>query len=591
MNSEIDFNYLLHEFSNHISEQIFLVSEEEANIRILGDNYQIWKIDTGLYDEDSSAWVIEEYVCYIVFPKDFPYKLPGIYIDLDNLSKFGHIPHLMYSSGNVCVYDEFVSIDDSNPTEIIHQVYTKAKQTLLQGLKKENTKDFQNEYKAYWESIESQSDKILIKEPLVLIDNEPTNWFDLKMISFCQNDRVTDIIFNEKEKLINPYISYLKKYNIEFETLGCFYIGSTDYLQQPPFEMSFDESLKLIPDNLSKDFKKFYNSQNEIRIIFQKEIEKSKIYFGWQSPNIDIKKKGFRKNSFKRFDFAFNKVFGNYRKSVIRFSTKMLNQSKLIDRTRTQNINLSQFKFLVAGIGSVGSFLTLQLNTLEPDFTLIDRDELSVDNIKRHVFGFDKVGLNKSKVMQQHLLSKNPVQNVEAIESSVSVEFRQNKGLLNNQDYNFLCIGNQNLEKWFITEMSKGTLTKPLFVLWVEPYLIGAQCLFLHPNNPIEINQLFYDIYKFRYSVIKPEEFENKRDLFILKESGCQTTFSPYSGHHLNLFINSIYEKIFEIIHSDKKISKILTWVGDLEIAKKLDIKVSEIAEEKGSFSILEEKL
>ncbi|PHR11305.1 MAG: hypothetical protein COA40_11890 [Aequorivita sp.] len=299
---------------------------------------------------------------------------------------------------------------------------------------------------------------------------------------------------------------------------------------------------------------------------------------------------GFRSGKLTKYQAAFSKMLPNYSKYVTRISSEKLNEERLIKRTASDSIPQSAFKFLVAGIGSVGSNLAAILNSLNnPEFILVDNEELDSENIKRHFLGFKYLGVNKASALKRFFQDKLPSQKIETESISIFDYFNSNNQIFNEQDYIFLCLGKLNLEKWFIEQIRNKKIKKPIFILWVEPYLIGGQLLFIHPDDVPNTEDLFKKIFKYKFSVISPDEFEKKRELFTLKESGCQTTFSPYSSTHLSLFLSAIHQEIFSIIENDSKKSAYISWVGDLNIAKNLGVKVRDKSFEK--YTLIKNKL
>jgi hypothetical protein len=80
----------------------------------------------------------------------------------------------------------------------------------------------------------------------------------------------------------------------------------------------------------------------------------------------------------------------------------------------------------------------------------------------------------------------------------------------------------------------QGRLTKPLFVVWVEPFLIGGHCLFIHPSNGVNYRALFTESL-YNYNVIAPEEYRDKNRQLLFKEAGCQSSYVPYGQQSINL--------------------------------------------------------
>jgi len=61
------------------------------------------------------------------------------------------------------------------------------------------------------------------------------------------------------------------------------------------------------------------------------------------------------------------------------------------------------------------------------------------------------------------------------------------------------------------------------------------------------------------------------------KESGCQTSFVPYSHANIILFLSAIFPDLKKLMENEDKESKSLTWIGDLEHLKTLNIKTSKL--------------
>lgn len=588
---------VFNDFSSYVTKDssIKVIQNRDANFLFRNQYDEIWEIETGLYDDENQHWLVEEIKIYIAFKNSFPSTLPKIYFDQNDFNKLGYIPHITYASCNICVSDEFVIVDENRPVEIILFQYNKAKLTLIEGLKGINDKDFENEFLAYWEIPHDKSDKVDLEKYYTIIEDEPENYDDLSLIYYRPKNKVKDdykaIIYSKKETHISSYKEYFKKNSFDTVENSCFYVGEIEGFQKPPFSKTCGESLSFIPENLKNNFRKYVNTANPFRLVVFKKIVKGKnCYLGWRYPNFKTKMNGFRENRIPFYNAAFNKSLPHNKKSIHRFSTSELNLRRLQNRTASTRIKIPKYQFLFAGLGSVGSFLIQQMNNINfPSFTLVDNDNLSEENIGRHLLGFSNIGVNKAVAIQDFLCAKLPSQKTTSFPKPVVELFEDNKEVFNSQDYIFICIGKQNVEKWFIEKLRNKELTKPIFIIWVEPYLLGGHCLFLHPSNDINIEDLFYDVFKFRHSIINPEEFEKKRELFTLKEKGCQATYSPYSSAHLSLFISSIYSKIFQIIEQKKIDNMIISWCGDFDIAQRLNIDLNVSIDDK--YKMIEKKL
>lgn len=586
------------EFSNSIDDNVSKITDIELKSLFNNVYDEVWKVETGLYDEEESVWIIEDLTIFIAFSNEFPLTPAKLFFDIVDLPKIGHIPHITIYDAvcDICVFDEFVIIDTLKSTQAITEQYNKAKKTLIEGVKKENHCDFEDEFIAYWENESDKKDKI-DNAFFSIIGKEPENTDELQVLLFRFNqDKKSPLyalLFNKLEDTIESYKNYLKSVELEFKIQDIFYMGEIEGLETPPFSLSIEQSFEFIKKGELNRHKAFINNlKTPFKIhVFLRKIQDKTYYLGWRFPVLKMNNlKGFRKGALSNFEFLSYGTLGNAQKNVFRFISNDLSLKRLIKRTSTDNIKTPKIKILIAGIGSVGSNLILNLNSLNfPDFTFVDNDTLNVENIGRHLLGFKYLNKPKVDALKLFLKGKLPTQKIETYKEKVTNLYSSNLDVFNAQDYIFFCTGKQNIEKWFIEEIEKGNLKKPIFILWVEPYLLGGQCIYIHPNSKVAISDLFYDVYKYKHAVIDQEELTNKRELFTFKESGCQSTYSPYSSSHLSLFISAIYPKIFQIIETNSEQSMAFTWKGDTEIADSLGIKINMMDNSK--YSLVESEI
>lgn len=585
------------EFSDSTDDNVSILTKDQQK-PLFGDLYdQVWKIETGLYDDENSVWLIEDLTIYIAFPSEFPLMPSVIFFDRNDFPKVGHIPHITTYDAvcDICVFDEFVILDKSKPTQIILEHYEKAKQTLIDGITGKNHNDFEDEFIAYWEAKSGKNDRFE-SGYYSIINKEPENSNDIQALiyNYNEDERTKDsiLLFNKKEDNIKQYQDYLNNIYIKFEVIDVFYLGELDNFKKPPFSLTTGNSLQFIDKENIKEYKSFINIESKLKIhVFLRKIENKSYYIGWRFPKIkNFNKNGYRTGKLKHYDLLLNRMLPTHNNNVFRFRSNDLNLKRLIKRTSSDQIKTRKTKLLIAGVGSVGSNLITLLNSLNfPDFTLVDIDTLGAENIGRHLLGFKYLGEDKVDALKHFLKSKLPSQSVNIFKQKITDLYHSNIDVFHNQDYIFLCTGKQNIDKSFIEEIQNNRLGKPIFILWVEPYLLGGQCLYINPSSKTSVTDLFYDVYKYKHAIINQEELVNKRELFTLKESGCQSTYSPYSSSHLSLFISSVYPKIFEIIENNHQQNKAFSWVGDTKIAQNLDVMLN--VESNLKYSIIENSI
>lgn len=532
----------------------------------------IWEVKTGLYDDENSKWLIEELSLFIGITYEFPNVVPKIYISPSHIKKIGIIPHISIKEYEICTFDSAVITDYSRPENIIIESVLKAKKIIIDGLKKQNLNEFEDEFFAYWES-----ENTFLKKNIYfsVFQSIPTEGI-VKSIKYTTDDKINYyLIYNDSENIINDYKETLIHNRISFIEKELFFIGEVSEFTIPPFEYSYLDSLNFIEQK--EDFRTYYNSKNsEKTVLFCKEIYGEKIMAGWSYNIAPSKLSGFRSNKMNNFKNTFDKNLPFHKRIIKKFIIEKLNPDRLINRTSTDNIQIPKYKFLIAGIGSIGSNLVNLLNNINfPEFTLVDKDGFGSENIGRHLLGFTSINFYKTDVVRKYLKDKFPEQKVTTIKDSIYKIANDETNILNSQDYIFLCTGNMNIEHTLCDKLLNGDIKKPVFMIWVEPFLLGGQCVYISPNDPINIKDLYEEIYKFKYSVIKHSEYESKRNIFIQKEIGCQSTFSPYSSTHLMVFLSSLFPEIFKIIQTNDAKSKIITWIGDVTLADNIGVEIN----------------
>lgn len=242
---------------------------------------------------------------------------------------------------------------------------------------------------------------------------------------------------------------------------------------------------------------------------------------------------------------------------------------------RTTGVIQDKLTFLVAGLGSIGSNLIYFLNGFNyPNFKLVDDDFLKIENIGRHLLGMDNVNVPKVDAMESYIKDIRPDQSVSVQKTTIEKAFHQNPKFINDSNYIFIAIGNQNIENFILSKQNSGAITVPMFYLWVEPYALGGHCIFLHPDSRVTNNDL-YDNHFYRYNVISSEEYKNPNPVLSMKEAGCESSYTPYSGNDVILFLSSIYKWMNDIIKGNIKKSMGVQWIGNIDNADRLGINLN----------------
>ncbi len=557
-------------------ERVSLYINKREKVRALSDYYKkkiglpefldIWEITTEILDKRDKILIIR---FHIAFFSDFPLSFPKILLSKEDFDKIKYIPHLQVDR-LICIFQNNSEPNILLPEKVVEEAIRRAKNILEKGIKGENDKDYEEEFEAYWSSNYSKKD--VVNKSFLLLNEKPLKQ-DFDLISLEKPINKFRYIIHQNENVALNFKAYLKDQNIKYtETTGCL-IPSLDILEKPPFNKTNREVFHAIEKLSTEDSQKyisFINDNNESKLfLFPKIIDSDIRYFGWfhSQPKSNIK--GFRHKSLSNY-----KVLSTFQSTaqINRIMPQIYTKQRLIKRSSGDiNQNITK-KFVIAGVGSIGSNLIHYLNsTQDVEFKLIDTDSLELENIGRHYLGFNYLNWEKTKALKDFLTNSSPIQKVETREKSIVQVVNDESKFINESDFLFVAIGESNIESWIANAIGNGLIIKPAFFIWVEPYLLGGHCIYINPKNN-NYTSYFPKDELFKFNIIG--DYKNKT--LSLKEAGCQSNYTPYSSNNIQLFLGNLYSKISEIIDSDDTESKSFTWIGDKTIAKKLKIELSQ---------------
>ena len=316
-------------------------------------------------------------------------------------------------------------------------------------------------------------------------------------------------------------------------------------------------------------------------IFFRKRIKDSSYYLGWvYEEKFKRKNNGYRDGFLKPSNLIKSRQENLL---VRRISTENFSEGRLMKRTAGED-DCARRAFTIAGLGSIGSNLAFFLNSYHPkEFRLIDIDFFDIENTYRHLLGVSCSGLSKTEAIKCYLIGKNPKQSILTKNVSIIKIIENEPKFINETDFLFVTIGNQNVEKYIGISLASGILTTPTFIIWVEPYLVGGHCLFYPNAAPCNYESLFEDIF-FKFNVIDKEEYLAHNDNLSLREAGCQSAYVPYGGNSVMLFLSALFPKINNILKRDSTKATGFTWFGDMGILEAKGIRQSAFAKEQEEF-------
>jgi len=525
-----------------------------------------------------------EVLCLEVqIPYDFPLSLPRIYLQGEDRERLFPLPHVD-ASGFICTFDSATTTPNPNaPSEIVLKCIQQATRIIETGIEGTNQSDFDNEFLAYWGDGNVLRGISLIPEDGGL----PDQVFYMRLTDAL--GRFKHMLHSGGEHAENLK-AHLDDQEIGFSEQAAFYAGCLP-ISTPPFRLSNRKATELIGEqggDLLADFKRYVNecgTDQRPVVVFSKQLHERVVHQAWLHAIPNTNRDGFRKGKLKPF-IALRDFEGSSK--VRRIHTETFTPDRLRRRSASDDLLAGRpLSVLVAGLGSIGSHLT-QLLRSGPvrAFHFIDPDVLSAENAGRHLLGLSHVGTKKAVAMQRRVCNADPTMTVSATsDQSLAEAVNLDPQPFEDADCVFIAIGDTPSELWFDNAIQAGVVSTPTFFLWVEPYLAGGHCVYINPDDEGSLAGLFDDGY-YRFNVISREAYDSH--VFTKRESGCQTTFVPYSSASVVLFLSSLLPGLLRML-SDLSATEScsMTWTGDLSSLSKMDISVSSHAKQQASGTLV----
>lgn len=519
-----------------------------------------WKVITEVDINDK----VKEIELYLGFRKSFPYTLPDVFFPS---KEFGYLPHIESVGGKLCLIADGTNYPIDNPYEIIYYCLKQSKKLIKQGANGENINDFHAEINSYWEREYHGEPEIF--DYLLMCGDFPVETCTLKVLLYNQSvlgtkkaKKITRALLFPQDDENSNIERYLKSYKKLNETEALF-IKSFCVPHKAPYCLTFRgllENTSSVEDQ--KIIKHYINAHHGGIIVFQlSEASMGGIYID----KVNTKKKGFRNDKLKACDLLLRLEKKN--QLLERQYGKLYSSHRIA--MRTAGIEMPEKKFIIAGLGSIGSNLTYFLSGWNnSNFTLIDVESLQVENIGRHLLGFNYIYQNKVDAVADFLHSIRPERLVKTYNTTLQSIMTDNIESLNAHTALFLCTGDSMTEKYVVDALYNGRIKLPIFILWLEPFGIAGHLVYINPEQ-IPENFTLYDDEKsmlYKYNLLAPTEYLDHADRFIKKDAGCSGEYSLYSGNDVTLFLSSVYPHINQLIQQPQQ-SKCYRWVGNINIA------------------------
>lgn len=545
----------------------------DACLNELSKEYEIEEVDnipqlelhrSGIWKIQIPALVLgkaEDVEAYILFPNDFPYSMPYVII-LDD--RFKYLPHISLKSRNLCLYEDGVVYDAENIEGLIRDNIDRTKKWIEYYYSRDNSDEYAKEIRNYWS--EQYDGEPKINDCWVLLGDIPVNTCEMIGVTYIKknlrngNTYRMNIVASDKER---PIIRVIKSHH-KTSDIHVLYIASLKTPNVPPFSMMGQDIIDRISgDDDKKIFRKYLNRFGNLNVLFP--IGLNYALGGVHISDLKVNRNGYRNGTLTPFKVLT--AFENKNKKLKRLHISVYSGLRIAERTAGEL--MKERFFLVAGLGSIGSNLCYYLNGYNNAvFTLTDGDYLSVDNIGRHLLGFEYISQYKSYAVAHYLLQYRPDRKVQALQKDLQ-QLKEEE--INKASAIFVCTGDVMSEKWLIEKMNEGSIKKPAFILWLEPYGISGIMIYINPEDKESTERLREKANScfIEFCLIEKDEYDGEK--LTKRDAGCNGSYSLYSANDVTLFLSSIFPIIDRLIEQPSK-SKCYRWVGNTNLAKEKGI-------------------
>ena len=514
---------------------------------------RIWKVQIPALVSGKA----ENIETYIRFPDDFPYSMPCVIIPDD---RFRYLPHISVKTRKLCLYEDGEVYDADNIEGLIRDNIDRTRRWIEKYYGRDNSDEYSKEIRSYWN--EEYDGENNVDNHWIMLGDRPTKTCKMTGVAYVVKNRndgsasVKSVVaFDEDDKTLASL-----KLHHNTKDISVLYIASLQIPNVPPFCMTGQEMIDRISDDEDrKTFKKYLNHVKNVNVLFP--IGLNYAVGGICIHDLKVDRNGYRKGTLTSFKVLTS--FENKNKKLDRLYVSVYSSQRIAERTAGEI--MMEKRFIVAGLGSIGSNLCYFLNGYNnATFALTDRDWLTVDNIALHLLGFEYIDQYKSHAVAQYLQQYRPDRKVQALLKNLQ-ELKEEE--INKASAIFVCTGDIMSEKWLFSQMAEGNIRKPAFILWLEPYGISGIMIYVNPEDEESVKRLrekANDSFM-SYCLVKREEYEDGERL-TKHDVGCNGSYSLYSANDVSMFLSSMFPIIDKLLEKTSE-SKCYRWVGNTNIA------------------------
>ena len=498
-------------------------------------------------------------------PDFFPYEFPIIRLPNVSLQTCIGIPHLLRDD-TLCLFNEADARPNFlRPFELVLATIHKAEEVIVGGLEGNQQNAFEDEILNYWQKNDEYCIHLFSdlgeEATSICLSKSKDSGKGVYIATKTSADNIT--IYKKATLKDRPNV-------IEYGLYIPLTSGFTSY------EVRTEKKMwSALDDRVSKKDKKTIcqvasrtsSKRHLFYIVSFLDANKERVFVGWRGRTLS-KVDGFRRGHIS--PFLYWKLQKEDDIAIQRASVTLCTQARLFTRG-SYGYGFRFRSATVIGCGSVGSYLCSMLASMGADsFLLVDNESLSVDNIARHLCGYDMVGLPKTFAVKWRLEKNNPnICCTEYTENAYSA-IKAHLSEINQYEALFVAVGDLPLEAYIINLGKQNLITIPTIITWVEPKGYAAHMVYISQYDNAFENLICLDTMCYKRSVLKTTS------ALIEHDAGCQSGYVPYSGLNVQNYLSECLHKLSRIRTEESLQGNYhFTWVGELSEARRNNIPIN----------------
>lgn len=469
------------------------------------------------------------------------YKLPCVLL-CNSKDEISNKPHMLYLDKNELFYlclsiREDISVRNKDYREIINYTLIRIEKLMTMSHEEER-REFRKEFLYFWNKCAENKNKIqlYINSSSQIKVLKPYNKKDIDI--YIDDDININDIFLKQDCKTKKSVIYIPLINSN--------------LIMPPVgdkKWSADEVRYIINNCVSEEnietLEKLIIVNKEVFLVFE-------MYVPGVVPISFVLKLKFKSSKNKTILSGLDEImFIEYLKSERCDTEYLFRRIGLKNRLRDK-------KILIVGAGSLGSYIISELPKIGvKNITIIDPDDINMENIMRHSLGANYSNYSKVFSMKFDLELEYPEVEVNINKSKFNVDNMQEYNL---SEYDLIIIATGGTD--YMIKLNKAfkelKIDTPVLFTWIESRGIGVHALAVNYNRTGCFNCLYTN------SDTNKAHFSNKNYKDELTGTGCGGVINQYGNIVLLKGSAMILNIILDMLNSNKINDNILFSVKTL---------------------------